>query len=500
MTAATLPATTITTIDAPPQQSAPLDDTRLLIAAESFRGPPEPLVITGPRDLGRYLERSGVGIPAYDAIDVALREGVPQVYFARIVGPDAAGASLAAAGPTSGTSLTITAHEVGEWANGAAGGLTVEFVNGPAGASERIAIIRRVTPEGEVGRTTPETTRAALATAIERIGAVTVGNQTRKAFDVTLGVNTGLPLVAAAANFAGGDSDSASVTDDEMTAALESVLKAEGPMQVVTPGRTTDESIEALAAYLAEYDRTGLAEQADDLSVGTIEASCAALRASLGTDAEGQGRLIGMWAQHATGPGVTPGTTRTVPWTIIQAGLIARLQRAEGHPNVAPFEDFGVPRWATGVTRTFSAADAETLFGAGCNIVKLYRGNPRNATFRTLEVDGSSEWVDLAHTRIERAIRAQAADVGRGMGSRVINADTLARFGTLLRARLEAMWTVGALFGATPDEAYVVDTDSVNDVTSMAAREVNVAVGFKASEHAEQVRITLAKVPLGQAV
>jgi hypothetical protein len=189
-----------------------------------------------------------------------------------------------------------------------------------------------------------------------------------------------------------------------------------------------------------------------------------------------------------------------VPWTIVQAGLIARLQRQEGHPNVAPFEDFGVPRWATGVTRTFVTADAETLFGAGCNIVKLYRGNPRNATFRTLEVDGSSEWVDLAHTRTERAIRAQASDVGRGMGSRVINPDTLALFGTLLRARLEALWTAGALFGATPDEAFIVDTDSVNDVTSMAAREVNVAIGFKASEHAEFVNITLSKVPLGQAV
>ncbi len=500
MTAATLPRTTITTIDSPPQQSAPLDDTRLLIAAESFRGPPEPLVITGPRDLNRYLERTGVGIPAWDAIDIALREGVPQVYFARIVGPDAEGASLAFNGPSSGVSFTITAHEVGEWGNGATGGVTGEAINGPAGASERIIILRRGVDGPEIGRTTPETTRAALATAVERIAAVTVGDITRKAFDVTLGVNTSLPVVVAEANFAGGDSDSGAVSDDEMTVALESVLRDEGPMQVVTPGRTTDESIEALADYLAAFDRTGLAEQADGLSVATISASGEALRSALGTDAEGEGRLIGMWCQHATGPGITPGTTRTVPWTIVQAGLIARLQRQEGHPNVAPFEDSGVPRWATGVTRTFVTADAETLFGAGCNIVKLYRGNPRNATFRTLEVDGSSEWVDLAHTRIERAIRAQASDVGRGMGSRVINADTLALFGTLLRARLGALWTAGALFGATPDEAFIVDTDSVNDVTSMAAREVNVAVGFKASEHAEFVNITLSKVPLGQAV
>jgi hypothetical protein len=504
MEAGMLPRTLVRTIDAPPAIAVPLDSTRLLIAAESFRGTAAPMRFSSPRDVSRYLERTGVGIPAWDAIDVAMREGVSEVWLARILGPAAASASIALAG-ASGTSFTISAHEPGEWANGAAGGLTAEVVNGPGGASERVVIIRRVTPPTgtgpvEIGRTTAETTRADLILAVERIGRVTLpGGEIRPLLTVAAGADTTLPAVAAAANYTGGDSDSDGVTTTHVRAALDLVSIDEGPMSVATPGRNTDATNEEILGHCSTHDRTALLEQASGLAVGTITASAAVLRA-LGSGAEGIARLGGLWKDHLTGPGLVPGTTRTVPATIVVAGLIARLERAEGHPNVAPFGDFGTPRWATTVVSQSTEADAETLFAAGCNVWTSYLGVPRNRTFRTLEEFGTSEWVDLAHTRLERAVRAHARDVGRGMGSRVINRATISDFGALLRQRLEALWKAGALFGATPDEAFRVDVDSVNDTTSIAAHEVNAAVGLKMAEHAEYVNIDLAKVPIGQEV
>lgn len=499
-----LPRTTVRTIDAAPVLAVPLDSTRLLIGVESFRGTRAPMRFGSPRDVSRYLERTGVGIPAWDAIDVAMREGVPEVWLARILGPAAASASLALAGPT-GTSFTIRANEPGEWANGAAGGLTAEVVNGPAGASERVVIIRRVTPPVgtgplEVGRTTAETTRAGLIEAVERLGRVTLSDGTFRALlTVTAGADTALPAVAAAANLAGGDADSDGITATHVRAALDLVSIDEGPMSVATPGRNTDEINEEILGHCSTHDRTALLEQASGLSVGTITASAAALRA-LGSGAEGVPRLGGLWKDHLTGPGLVPGTTRTVPATIIVAGLIARLERAEGHPNVAPFGDFGTPRWATTLVAQSTEADSETLFAAGCNVWGSYLGVPRNRTFRTLEESGTSEWVDLAHTRLERAVRAHARDVGRAMGSRVINRKTISEFGARLRQRLELVWKAGALFGDTPDEAFRVDVDSVNDTTSIAAHEVNAAVGLRMSEHAEYVNIDLTKVPIGQEV
>jgi hypothetical protein len=232
-----------------------------------------------------------------------------------------------------------------------------------------------------------------------------------------------------------------------------------------------------------------------------VQASAAAMRAATGRGAAGISRLGGVWANHLTGPGLVPGGSRTVPATVIVAGLIARLQRADGHPNVAPFGDFGVPRWATAIADPFTAADAAALFDSGVNVFTDYLGTPRNRSFRTLELPGTSEWVDLAHTRTDRQMHAIAMDVGRGMGARVVNRDTIADFGSRLRLRLvDELYKRGALFGDTADQAVRVDTESVNDTTSIAEREVNAAVGVRMSEHAEFVRVELAKVPIGQEV
>jgi hypothetical protein len=483
---ATFPATNVSTVDAPPAISAPLDGTRLLVAAESFRGALGPVAIR-QRDLSRYLERTGAGIPAFDAVDVALREGVPEVIFSRIVGPGAAFASLPLAGGT-GTSLTLTAREPGEWANGAAGGLSAEVVNGPAGATERVVILRR--NDVEVERTTAATTRADLQAAVNRMTLVSA----------TLGPDTGLPTVAADANFTGGLADGGAITTTQVREALDRVTPDLGPMQVVTPGRSTDASNTELLDYARDSrDRTALLEIADGLAASAIAASGAALRA-LGAGAEGAPRHGGAWAQNATGPGLVPGSTRSVPWAIVQAGLIARLERQEGHPNVAPAGDMGVPQWATDVSRVFTDAERDQVFDAGVNVVGRYLNAPRNLTFRTLEREGVSEWVDLAHTRVDRAVRAAAFDVGRAMGHQVITRKTINRFGTLLRQRIMPLWEAGALFGDTADEAFRVEVDSVNDAESIAAREVNVEVGLKMSEHAEQVNVTIAKVPLTQEV
>lgn len=502
MEAGMLPRTIVRTIDAPPVLAVPLDSTRLLLGMESFRGTIEPTRFGSPRDLTRYLERTGTGIPAWDAIDAALRSGVPEVWLARILGPAAVKASIALAG-TGGTTFTIRAHEPGEWANGATGGLTVEVVNGPAGATERVVIVRRVSTGVEVGRTGAYTTRDELMAAVGRIGeTVREYGVTVPLLETTAGAALVLPTVAAPANLAGGLADSGAIATAQMRAALDAVSVDLGPMNVATPGRNTDASNLELLDYARDSNRTALVEQAPGLARTVVQASLAAIRAATVRGAEGLSRLGGMWPQSVTGPGTTPGSTRTVPATIAVAGLIAELERSEGHANVAPFGDFGVPRWATGISGGYySEADAVALFDSGANVFTDFLGRPRNRSFRSMELAGTSEWVDLAHTRTDRVIRAAALDVGRQMGARVVNRQTIADFGARLRLRLiDDLWKRGALFGDTADEALRVDTDSVNDLASIAEREVNAAVGVRMSEHAEFVNIDIAKVPIGQEV
>src|SRR5687767_1385689 len=98
---------------------------------DSLRGLLTPTRVLNGRTLDLAQERTGVGIPAYDAIDVALRERVPEVYFSRVVGPTPVAASVNIDGTAGGSpyALTFTANEVGEWANGAAGGLMLEITS-----------------------------------------------------------------------------------------------------------------------------------------------------------------------------------------------------------------------------------------------------------------------------------------------------------------------------------------------------------------------------------
>lgn len=492
-----LPRTRVRTVENAPVQRVPLDSARLLIGIESFRGTREPMRFASPMDVGRKLERTGVGIPAYDAVDVAFRSGVPEVYLARVLGPAAAPASLVAAGGT-GTVFTISAHEPGEWANGAAGGLSIQWINGPAGASERIGIVFR--GGVEIGRTVASTTRAQLLASL--LSILQTDPSKPGLLDVATGADTGLPTVAAAANLAGGTADLASVTSTHVRQALDRVSIDEGPMQVCIPGRDTDAMNIELASYCAATGRTALAQQASGLSVATMLASAAAMRTALGLGATGKSRLAGMWAQYMTGPGVVASQSRTVPWTIIVAGLTARLQVQEGHPNVAPFGDYGVPLWGDTLSPTFTEAEHEQLVAGGINTAHTFLDVPRNRTFHTLEQPlAGGDWVDLAHTRVDRQVHAIARDEGRRMGARVISRNVISEFGGRLLSRLDReLFKPGALFGDTLQEAVRVDTDSTNDAITIRAKEVNAAVGLCMGEHAEFINVDLAKVPIGQAV
>lgn len=481
-----LPFTRVNTVEAPPVTSAPLDSTRLFVVAEGFRGGPDPIRIASPRELSQKLERTGVGIPGYDAVDVALREGVPEVVFQRIVGDAPVAASINLLGPGGQPALKFTANEVGEWGNGATGGLKGE-VTSPGGGSNRQIVITR---NGVTVASSPVFTARADALA---------WNLRQSLGTLSLGTENALPSVAAVANLTGGTADSGTIDGPNVVAALGKLRLDLGTGQVVTPGRATLETNTALLTHCDVFDRTALLEATDGLVVNDILTLSLALR-GLGSGAEGTPRLGGLWAQNAIVPGLAAGSSRSVPWTVVVAGLIARLQKQAGHPNVAPFGDFGVPQYATGVSRYFTSAEAETLFAGGVNIVERLFDAPRNATFRTLEDELSSEWVELAHTRTDRAIHAEARDVGRNMGARVVNRQTVQEFGSRLRVRLAALWTAGALFGDTSDEASRVDVDSSNSVTTMAAREVNADVGFRASPHAEFVNINVAKIPITQNV
>lgn len=499
-----LPRITVRTVDAPPALAAPTTTTKRFIVTETELGPLEPVALTSMRGWQEHVlgERTSVGIPGWDAVDVGFRHGVPLQYVSRIVGPDATKASLNVPGG-SGTSVVLTAANEGEWANGAAGGLKAAVTNGPSGGTTRMHVIYRGgSTDAHIVDQSPEYTVATKGAVLEAWAGASNPDRTAKYVTAVGGADTGLPTVAVAANLAGGDADTAAITTTEIREALDRIPKSLGPGVVLLPWRTTAASHQEVLEHCAENNRTCILDGAKGASVSTLTTLAATLEA-LGDDAEGIPRRGGLFAQYATGPGVTPGTTREVPYSVVVSGLLARAELAAGHPNVQPIGEAGVSDWVDRLDRYFDeteGGDADDLTDAGINVA-VDRGTLgiRNYTFESLDTD--SEWSDLAHSHYVTSVVARAEEIGERLRDGRLNLRrAIPRFGSLLRLMLASDFASGALDGETQDDAFRVNVESVNDDDTIAAQELNAEIGVKLGEHVRDVSITIAKTPVNQSV
>jgi hypothetical protein len=131
------------------------------------------------------------------------------------------------------------------------------------------------------------------------------------------------------------------------------------------------------------------------------------------------------------------------------------------------------------------------LKNAQVNTAKDVWGSIRNYGFRTLaDLTTLPHWWDLSGSRTVMAYRAKAAAIDEDFVFGQIDGQggMLSRYEGRLRAAAKELYDAGALFGATPDEAYRVDVgESVNPNEDLAAGEVKANVFLKTSPFAEHL-------------
>jgi hypothetical protein len=110
--------------------------------------------------------------------------------------------------------------------------------------------------------------------------------------------------------------DSGSIAEADWTTALGKFTMDLGPGVVFMPGRTTTTAHTNLLQHGEDFDRRPRLDAPNSGTVATVAAAGTAQR-SAGTTA----RWGGMFAPWAIVQGSTSGTTRTCPWSAIQAGL-----------------------------------------------------------------------------------------------------------------------------------------------------------------------------------
>jgi hypothetical protein len=263
-----------------------------------------------------------------------------------------------------------------------------------------------------------------------------------------------------------------------------------GPGQLIAPGKVTPAQHEALLQGAENGNRAALLDADPRLDEAGLVAHVRQLR---GVDSE---RFGGLFASRAIVPGRAPGTTRTIAWSGIQAGLIARLDGG-GNPNRAAAGSFGQSRWAIDLETEFDDLARERLMHAGVNTPRILYGTVRAYGFRTIvdENGPNRGWLLLSNVRLAMAVKARADEVaeryvfanldGRGR--------TLARFGGELSGICMDYWPE-ALYGDTPEEAFRVDVgDSVNTPESIANLEIHAVILLRMAPFGEWVEVQIVK-------
>ncbi len=481
------PGVEVSVSEALPVRALPTDTSRWFFVDFAERGDHlAAFEVAGPSAAANLLG----GVVAYSQARAAMDVFGGNAYFARVVGPNPVYASMNLTG-TSGTTLVVTAKSVGDWANGATGGLQVSVANGPSGSSTRVLTI---TLNGVTVETTPEyTTRADFINW-------SLGSQY---VTITAGGGTNsLPVVAAAASLTGGTDDHLNATDANWAAALARFTPDLGPGQESQLGRTTLQAHTDLAASALAHGRIAILDGQNTTTKATLKSEALARR-NLTTTA----LVAAYFAPWLIYPGTAAGTVRTLPPSPFVARAIARTDPTFG-PNQPAAGEWGRLEDVISIAATspvLTETDYEELNTAGVNMIRMDVGLPTIYGWRTLadKTVYPLRWM-LSNQRLEMLIRARAADVGHRFIFRRIDGQgiTLAAWNSALTDMMMRLYLNGDLF-ADPDDirpgtAFSVVTDStVNTPTTLADGQLLADIAYRPAPFAELVKIRIVHVSPG---
>jgi hypothetical protein len=294
-----------------------------------------------------------------------------------------------------------------------------------------------------------------------------------------------------AATGTGASDDHTNATDTQWQSAVDAFPKSLGPGQVSMPGRTTDTAHINLLAHAQAKNRFALLDAADTPTVATLTASATAAAAP------GNGKYGSLWAPWAVVRGTTPASTRTVPYSCVQAALLAANDSA-GVPRsqAAAGKDYGIPGdYVTGLSQpAWVLADRGTLEDGGVSIARIVDNQVASWANRTVDLSTDPRYQQASGMRVLMAMVAEFDVIGVRYEHKRIDGrrHLISQFGSDLSAACKRHYDSDDLFGDTPSQAYVVDVGpTINTLTTIQAQTLKAAVGLKVSETADVIQINI---------
>lgn len=370
------------------------------------------------------------------AVESYFAEGGTRAVLSRVVGPGARYATLVLSDATKGV-LTVRAAGHGTWYHGVR-----VAVAGTSGSERTIT----VTLNGSV---LVRGTCSSTAEAIELIGSS--GYVTASAVTVDPGV---WPVVTGTdAPLADGvnDNDVTRITDSAVGRALDAFDEDLGAGSVCASAWDSREVLAALANHAAAANRFARGDLGQSLDVEGMKTRAAEIR-SLPNARYIQ--LLAGWLTISVA-----GVTLPVPPSGVHTGREALADRENGPGPGQPCAwSFGEYRTPTGVVKTFSRTDRETLNDAGITVIVQDSQGAIFAEDAITAIDGTRypQYAEVAAMRVTMAIHAQAKRALRQHVMQTIDGQGhLAARATGELVSICAGWYAReALYGAVADEAY----------------------------------------------
>lgn len=482
----TLPGTVVEELTTPPPRSAPTDTGVWFAAHHTEKGPIDEAVLV--TSLAQFVTVFGARVshsPLYDCVESFFRDGGSRLYIGRVVGPDPVLASVTLEDSNSADTLTVNAKSVGTWGNA----LNVAVTAGDAGGEFKLVISHDTLGTLE---TSPSLATKAAAIAWAANSDYVDCEDEASLLD---------PAVVAAQSLAGGTDDYANATDNTWADSLELFTKDLGPGQVSFPGRTTTTAHSQLAAHCEALGgmRFAIYDLADTATKATLKTAVSTMRSS------GKGKYGGFFVPWQVIPGITPGTTRTIPFSALQAALYARSDGLGKSPNEPAAGDNGQSKFAIGLSQpAWSDADREDLNDSGVNVARVIYGGVRSYGNRTA-VDPilDSNWLECSNRRLYMVVAAKGDVIAEKFVQKQIDGqgNVFAAYAGELTGMLLPYYAQGSLYGETPEEAFNVDVGpQVNTPETIAAKEIHAVISLKMSPSAERVILQISKSQITEAV
>lgn len=419
--------------------------------------------------------RVGYGLLMYDAADRYFAEGGGSFLWARVVGPSAVAASVTLNNGSTQTTLVVTANSPGEWANGSTAGLSVAVVAGVGMGTYALNILLN----GVIVEQSGDLTTDADAVAWSAGSAWVV---------VTLSSHTGPPVVAGAANLTGGVTDQVDIVTAQWTAANLLFTDDYGAGTEGCPGITTPAIQETVAAHSETVlGRVCTFDGVNTSSAATLEAA--------GTTLTGQNgaRKSALFVPWGVAQGVGTSVPRTVPYSAVQAGIIARRNASAAIPPVSQpaAGDNGVAESLIGLAQSWDPATREALNSANVNVAILDTdGQIKTYGYRSLAnsaTDPAWKWFSaaqlIAYIEVEgKAILKSFVLQGIDPGGLIFQ-----RAGGELEAFLTS---ISSMISNDPTAAVNIG-DDVNTEDTIAAGQVNAALTIQPLGVAETVTLNI---------